>query len=68
MSEITAAPLHTPKSRLKIVLLVLSLLLLLLVYGAGMLALPALILTNYQSKNCDSVLTLDKIYTHLIFR
>lgn len=47
------------------IVLGLSCLVLLLVYGAGFLALPVWILTKYHGKNCDSALTLNRIYTSL---
>jgi Tfp pilus assembly protein PilF len=66
MSEIVETPVKTHKSRIVILVVgILSVLLLFLVYGAGMIGLPVLILAKYQSKNCDSALTWDKIYTGL---
>ena len=51
--------------RSTIILGVVSALVLLLVYGGGLIALPLSIVSNYQSKNCDSVLSLDEIYASL---
>jgi tetratricopeptide (TPR) repeat protein len=65
MSEIIEAP-KTPKSRLIVILfLSLSILILFLIYGAGVIGLPVLILSKYQNRDCDSVLTVNKIYTIL---
>jgi tetratricopeptide (TPR) repeat protein len=66
MSEIVQTPARFPKSRIIVlIVVVLSILLLFLMYGAGWIALPVLIVSNHQSKNCDSALTLDKVYTSL---
>ena len=65
MSEIIKTTVSTHKSRIIVLVGVLFILFLLLVYGAGIIALPVLILTNYQSRDCDSTLTLNKIYTSL---
>ena len=66
MSEIVQPPVRTPRSRIILIIaVVLSILLLFLVYGAGVIGLPLLILSNYQNRNCDSALTLDKVYTSL---
>ena len=66
MSHIIEAPTKKTKPRIILLIaLVLSSLLLFLAYGAGAIGLPVLILSNHQNRNCDSVLTLDKIYTSL---
>lgn len=66
MSEIIEAPTKKTKSRIIVlIVLLLSVLLLFLVYGAGVIGLPVLILSNFQNRNCDSVLTLDNIYISL---
>ena len=64
MSEIAVASSKPQKSRLKLFLVVASTLLLLLVYGAGIIALPITILYNYRAKDCDSVLRLNTIYAN----
>ncbi|HEX2996204.1 MAG TPA: hypothetical protein VHP14_15365 [Anaerolineales bacterium] len=65
MSENIAVPVHTRKLYIKILLLVAAVLILLLVYGAGMVVLPFSIQTSFWNKNCNLVLTLDKTYTGL---
>ena len=61
MSEI---PMAKPKKSLwKLFLLAFSAVLLLLIYGAGVVILPITILTNYRDKDCNSVLHLNKLYT-----
>jgi tetratricopeptide (TPR) repeat protein len=62
MSETTAAPVTPKKSRTKILPIALSALLLLLLYGAGVIVMPIWILFNVQHRNCDSVLSLNSIY------
>ena len=54
MSEIIQTPVRTPRSRiLVLVAVVLSILFLFVVYGAGLIGLPVLILSKYQNRNCD---------------
>lgn len=66
MSELVQTPARTNRSRtIVLIAVVVSTLLLFLAYGAGWIALPFMILNNYQGKNCDSALKLDKIYTSL---
>ena len=66
MSEIIQTPARSPRSRIIVLTaVVLSVLFLFLIYGAGVIGLPVLILSNHQKRNCDSVLTLDKVYTSL---
>ena len=66
MSENASSPVKTRTSRiLVLILVVLSVLCLFLAYGAGIVGLPVLILANYQSKDCDSALTLNTVYTSL---
>jgi hypothetical protein len=65
MTEITEAPVRTAKPRTKIILIVLSILILFLVYGAGIIVAPISILTKVQGKDCDSVLSLNKAYIAL---
>ncbi len=64
MSEIDEAHV-TPqkKSSIKILFIVLSGLIVLLVYGIGIVVLPTSILRNYQNKDCDSALFLNTLYT-----
>lgn len=63
MSDIAATPIKPPRSRIKIVILILSLLSLALVYGAGIFVLPISLLASYQNKRCDFVAGLHSIYT-----
>jgi tetratricopeptide (TPR) repeat protein len=66
MSENIQTPVKTKKARILLVVVgVLFILFLFLSYGAGMIGLPLWILSSYHNRNCDSVLTLDKIYTSL---
>jgi tetratricopeptide (TPR) repeat protein len=66
MSEIIQTPARTPRSRIIVLIaVVLSVLILFLLYGAGLIGLPVLILSNHQNRNCASALKLDKIYTSL---
>lgn len=65
MSENTAAPLHTRKLYIRILLLVAVVLILLLVYGAGTIVLPLSIQTSFWNKNCSLALTLHQAYTGL---
>jgi tetratricopeptide (TPR) repeat protein len=65
MSEIVHTPAKPQKSYTKTLVVVLSILLLLLVYGAGIFILPMSVSFSYQSRNCDSILILHKIYTSL---
>jgi len=62
MPENTTAPVNTRRSYVKIFLTVL---ILLLVYGAGTIVLPFSIQTSFWNKNCNSVLTLHKSYASL---
>ena len=63
MSETADTPVKARKPRAMLFVTALLVLLLLLVYGAGIIALPISILTKYQSKDCTSVLSLYKMYT-----
>ncbi|HSB01944.1 MAG TPA: hypothetical protein VLE49_14940 [Anaerolineales bacterium] len=65
MSENADARLNLKKTYLKILLVFLSILILLFVYGAGYIVLPLSIYGSFQYKNCGSVLTLHKVYTGL---
>lgn len=65
MSENSERPVKTSRSHTKIVILILSLLVLLLVYGGGFLTLPVSILAKYRGKDCSSVLTMNRIYAGL---
>lgn len=65
MNEIVATFLKKLGSRTKILLAGLLILLLLLVYGIGIVVLPISILFSHQNKNCDAVLTLHKMYVEL---
>lgn len=65
MSDNTAAPIPVRKSRTKLILAVLSVLILLLIYGAGFIALPVTIMSSFQGRDCDTVLLLHKAYTGL---
>lgn len=65
MFEIAKTLLNAKKLRTKNLVAIMSALILLLVYGAGFMTLPMTILYSYQSKNCGSVLSLDKIYTSI---
>lgn len=65
MSE-KSAPRPTLPGRLLLLLCIfLSILILILGYSAGWIGLPYYVLTNYQDKNCDSALSLNKIYLTL---
>jgi tetratricopeptide (TPR) repeat protein len=66
MSDNTAAlliPAQKPRTRL--ILAILSVLMLLLIYGAGIILLPVTIMSNFHSRNCDAVLSLHSVYTVL---
>ena len=65
MSEISTTNLTVQKSYTRIIFPIVCVMILLLVYGAGIVALPISILARYQSKKCDSVLSLNKLYTSL---
>ncbi len=43
----------------------LSILILILVYSAGWIGLPFYVMTNYQNKNCESALSVNKVYLAL---
>ena len=62
MSEIAVLPARPQTSRWKAFLLSLSVVLLLFVYAAGIIALPMTILVNYRDKDCNFVLRLNKMY------
>ena len=62
MSEVIQTPARTNRSRtIVLVAVVVSILFLFLAYGTIWIALPFMILNNYQGKNCDAALRLDKI-------
>ncbi len=65
MSEDTNTPVKPKRSLVKIILVTLSVVVLLLIYGAGVVLFPLRILTSYRDRNCDSVLSLNGIYTTL---
>ncbi len=65
MSDNTAAPVPVRKSRTKLIVAVLSVLILMLIYGAGFIVLPVTIMSSFQGRNCDTVLSLYKAYTGL---
>jgi tetratricopeptide (TPR) repeat protein len=65
MSDNTAAPIPVHKSRTKLILAILSVLILLLIYGAGFMVLPVTMMSNFQGRDCDTVLSLHKAYTGL---
>jgi tetratricopeptide (TPR) repeat protein len=65
MSENPNPPAAAPNPRAKLIVFVLSLLVLLLVYGIGYVALPVSILTKYRGKDCSSILTMNRIYASL---
>jgi tetratricopeptide (TPR) repeat protein len=65
MPEITKTLMNIQKSHIKILIAIASVVLLLLVYGIGMVVLPMTILYSYQSKNCDSAFSLNGIYTSI---
>ncbi len=65
MTEIASVPIIVKKSRPKLIIMVLSVLALFLIYGAGFIALPVSVLATYQNRNCDSALSLNSVYNHL---
>jgi tetratricopeptide (TPR) repeat protein len=65
MSEIAVTPVRIKGPRTKMLMAAVSVLILLLAYGAGIILLPISILTKYQSKNCDSVSSLNNVYTRI---
>ena len=65
MSEIKENPKNNKRSRTIILIAVISVLMLLLIYGAGTIALPMSILSSYHAKNCDSVSSLSGIYNSI---
>ena len=62
MFKNTATALKIQQSHTKILAASLPVLVLLLVYGAGIITLPLLILKNYQGRNCSAVLSLSRTY------
>jgi len=65
MSEIAVTPVNTPKSHIKSIVIAILILIPLLAYGAGTIVSPIFILINYQRRNCDTALSLHKIYTSI---
>jgi tetratricopeptide (TPR) repeat protein len=65
MSEVEKLPGKSKKTRTIIFVAVISVLILLLVYGAGTIVLPISILSSYHDKNCDSVSSLNGMYTSI---
>ena len=66
MSEIADARVKPKKPRNKFILVLLfGILILLLLYGAGFIVLPISIMTSFRNENCDTVLTLDRVYAGL---
>jgi tetratricopeptide (TPR) repeat protein len=65
MSEKDAPRFALPAKLLLFLGIFLSVLILILVYGAGWIGLPFYVLTNYQTKNCDTALSVNKIYLAL---
>ena len=55
----------TKKSPKRILIIALSAMVLLLVYGAGFILLPVTILTNVRDRDCSAVLSWNKIYISL---
>lgn len=55
-----------PQNRRKAALIIIvAVVISLLIYGSGVIALPLSILSSYQSKNCESMLSLHSLYTAL---
>lgn len=65
MTENTAAPIKVHKFNLKIALPILTVLVLLLLYGAGFIALPIAILTSLRNSDCAAVISWNNVYTSL---
>ena len=63
MSESDQLSLKSKRPRTIIIVTVISVLILLLIYGAGTIAFPMGILSSYHGKDCDSVSSLNGIYT-----
>ena len=58
----------TEKSRKRVTAIVItgiSVLIMLLVYGAGIIALPLFTLSKYQNKNCETALSSYRVYTSI---
>ncbi len=54
-----------PSKFLLFLAIFLSILLLILVYSAGWIGLPYYVMTNYQNKNCESAISINKTYLAL---
>ena len=65
MSEITKTLMNIQKSHIKTLIAIAAVMLLLLVYGTGIVVLPMTILYSYQNKNCDSAFSLNDVYTSI---
>lgn len=65
MTENTPLPAIPRKVNLKIVLPILMILALLLIYGAGFIALPIGVLTSLRNSDCKGVISWNKVYTSL---
>jgi len=65
MSEIEENAKNNKRSRTIILVAVIFILILLLIYGAGTIVLPMSILSNYHGKNCDSVSSLNGVYSSI---
>jgi len=65
MSEISTPPGKKRNLTTKILVVVLTIGIPLLVYGAGYLIFPISILSSYSSRNCDTVISLNRIYTSI---
>lgn len=65
MSENIALPVVSKKSTPKLLFFGIAVLLVLLVYGAGIIAFPITIQAYHHDKNCGPVLALNRVYTGL---
>jgi len=66
MTENFAIAAENPKkSYQKIIIIALTVMVLLLVYGAGFIGFPVAILTNVRNRNCDAVLSWNRVYSSI---
>jgi tetratricopeptide (TPR) repeat protein len=65
VSEISKTNITFQKSYMRMILPIAAVMILLLVYGAGIFVLPITILSAYQSKSCNFAFSLNGVYTSI---
>ena len=65
MSEISKANITVQKLYTRIIFPIVAVMILLLIYGVGIIVLPMTILYNYQNKNCNFAFSLHGAYTRI---